>query len=219
MPTPDAILMPARRTLRSRRRRTTMLLDIFLPESDVRTQHVIRVNACPGHVYASLWSTDFDHWGLTRALYAVRTLPALAVTPVETWRRVRDEPRRHFTLQDLLGGGGFGLLAERSGDELVIGTVGRFWRARGQLCAPTGEDFSKPTPPGMAKAAWNFAVREHPNGGTELWTETRVLCADSATRWRFRAYWTLIRPFSGLIRREMLAAVRAQAETTHAADF
>jgi hypothetical protein len=190
-----------------------MLLDTLLPEFDVRTQHVIQIAAPPEQVYEALWSADFDHWGVTRALYAIRTLPALPVAPVDTWHRFREELRLHqFTLRYLLGHG-FSLLAERSGEELVIGTVGRFWRARGQLCATTGEAFVSPAPPGTAKAAWNFAVRQHPKGGTELQTETRVLCADSATRRRFAAYWTLIRPFSGLIRREMLAAVRARAET------
>ena len=195
-----------------------MLLDLFLPEFDVRTHHVIRIAASPKHVYASLWSTDFDYWGLTRALYAIRALPALAVASLDNRRRIREELKlRRFTLEDLLGHG-FGLLAERSDDELVIGTVGRFWRARGQLCATTGGDFVKPAPPGTAKAAWSFAVRQHPNGGTELRTETRVWCPDSATRWRFRAYWTLIRPFSALIRREMLTAVRVRAEMTRAVD-
>ncbi|MCU1338883.1 MAG: hypothetical protein JWO19_4464 [Bryobacterales bacterium] len=52
------------------------------------------------------------------------------------------------------------------------------------------------------------------DGATELRTETRVLCADVATRRRFGAYWTLIKPFSGLIRLEMLAAVRSAAEST-----
>lgn len=199
-------------------RRDLILLDMFLPEFDVRTHHVIRVAASPQHVYGSLWRTDFDHWGLMRALYAIRTLPALALAPSANRRRIREELRlQRFTLEDLLGHG-FGLLAERAGEELVIGTVGRFWRARGQLCATTGGDFVKRAPPGTAKAAWSFAVRRHPNGGSELRTETRVLCADSATRWRFRAYWTLIRPFSALIRREMLAAVRMRAEMTRAVE-
>lgn len=191
-----------------------MLLDELLPAFDVRTQHVIRVDAPSRHVYASLWSTDFDHWGVTRTLYAIRALPALAVAPVNTWTSFRRQLRLHqFTLQDLLGHG-FGLLGEQAGEELVIGTVGRFWRARGQLCATTGAAFVQPASPGTAKAAWSFAVRQHPHGGTELRTETRVLCADAASRSRFRAYWTLIRPFSGLIRREMLAAVRVHAEAT-----
>ena len=45
-----------------------MLLDELLPAFDVRTQHVIRVDAPSRHVYASLWSTNFDHWGVTRTL-------------------------------------------------------------------------------------------------------------------------------------------------------
>lgn len=135
-----------------------VLLDRFLPEFDVRTQHVIRVDAPPGRVYASLWSTDFDHWGITRALYALRTLPALALAPANTWHCFREELRLHqLTLQDLLDHG-FGLLAEQAGEELVIGTVGRFWRARGELWATTGADFVKPASTGTAKAAWNFAV-------------------------------------------------------------
>jgi hypothetical protein len=64
-----------------------------------------------------------------------------------------------------------------------------------------------------AKAAWNFEVGLRADGATELRTETRVLCADVATRRRFRADWMLIRPFSGLIRQEMLAAVRSAAES------
>ena len=190
-----------------------MLLDDFLPEFDVRTNHAIRVAAPPEHVYACLWRTDFDHWGITRALYALRTLPTFVSSPLETRRRFLKEARRHFTLQDLLDNG-FALLDEQSGNELVLGTVGRFWRPRGQLCATSPRRFVEPAPAGMAKAAWNFSVGRHPKGGTELRTETRVLCADSVTRWRFRAYWTLIRPFSGLIRREILAAVCENAEAT-----
>src|SRR3954464_4768307 len=102
-----------------------MLLDDFLPEFDVRTRHLIRVAAPAEHVYACLRTADFDYWGLTRALYALRTLPALVSRPKETWRRFLTERRRqHFTLDDLLANG-FTLLGEQSGRELVLGTVGR----------------------------------------------------------------------------------------------
>src|SRR5215813_13142296 len=59
-----------------------MLLDDFLPKFDVRTHHAIRVAAPPEHVYACLWSTNFDHWGITRALYALRTLPTFFSSPM-----------------------------------------------------------------------------------------------------------------------------------------
>lgn len=190
-----------------------MLLDDFMPESDVRTSHAIRIAASPERVYACLWTADLDRWGLTRALYALRALPRVAAAPRETWRRVRVELRPHrVTLDDMLADG-FALLGERPGEEFVLGTVGRFWRAGGETRPISPARFREPTPPGTAKAAWSFAVSRRPSGGTELRTETRVVCADAAARRRFRAFWLLIRPFSDLIRREMLAAVRRAAES------
>ena len=106
-----------------------------------------------------------------------------------------------------------GSLCLRSGEELVLGTVGRFSRARGELCVTSPARSCAPAPSGTAKAAWNFQVGLRTDGATVLRTETRVLCADVATRRRFRAYWMLIRPFSGLIRQEILAAVRSAAES------
>jgi hypothetical protein len=190
-----------------------MLLDDYLPEFDVRSSYTTRIDASPARIYASLWTANFDHWGVTRALHAVRTLPSFPSRPRETWRRFRDELlRQRFALEQMLSEG-FALLEDRPGEELVIGTVGRFWRARGELCTTSSVQFREPAPSGTAKAAWNFEVGIRADGATELRTETRVLCADVATRRRFRAYWMLIGPFSGLIRQEMLAAVRSAAES------
>src|SRR5437588_503916 len=109
-----------------------MLLDDYLPEFDVRTSYATCIAASPARVYARLWTANFDHWGVTRALYAVRTLPSFPARPRETWRRFRDELfRKRFTLDGMLSEG-FTLLEERPGEELVLGTVGRFlacpWR-------------------------------------------------------------------------------------------
>jgi hypothetical protein len=49
-------------------------------------------------------------------------------------------------------------------------------------------------------------------GNTELSTETRVQCADAATRRRFRVYWAIVGPASGWIRREILRLIRRTAE-------
>ena len=53
---------------------------------------------------------------------------------------------------------------------------------------------------------------------TLLATETRVLCLDTASRRRFRLYWTLIGPFSGLIRKDILRSIKRQAEFSGPAD-
>ena len=188
-----------------------MLLDDWLPTFDVRASYAVRVAAPPERVYACLRTTDFDHWGVMRVLFVLRSLPALAVAPRESWRRLAARSGRPVTVDSVLAGG-FALLAEQQGEEIVLGTVGRFWRARGGARATSAATFRDPAPPGTAKAAWNFGVRPLAGGATELRTETRVACADAATRRRFRAYWALVAPFSGVIRREMLAAVRDAAE-------
>jgi hypothetical protein len=112
---------------------------------------------------------------------------------------------------------GFSVIGERPGEELVLGTVGRFCRARGELCATSPARFREAAPPGTAKVAWNFIVGRCSDGTTELRTETRVLCADVAARRSFRAYWLLIKPFSGLIRRDVwlpFEARQTQAKIT-----
>lgn len=45
------------------------------------------------------------------------------------------------------------------------------------------------------------------DGGVRLTTETRGHCTDRRARHRMALYWCLIRPGSGLIRRDMLRAV------------
>ena len=48
--------------------------------------------------------------------------------------------------------------------------------------------------------------------GCVLSTETRIQYFGAAARRKFRLYWTLVGPFSGLIRRALLRGVRQQAE-------
>jgi hypothetical protein len=59
----------------------------------------------------------------------------------------------------------------------------------------------------MCKAVIDFRV-----GESSLSTETRVHVADPAARRKFRRYWRVIRPFSGLIRILFLRAARRRAE-------
>ena len=69
---------------------------------------------------------------------------------------------------------------------------------------------------GWAKAAWSFRVDPAPGGGATLSTETRILCTDPGSLRAFRRYWRLVRPFSGVIRIEMLLAIRREAEGARA---
>jgi hypothetical protein len=69
-------------------------------------------------------------------------------------------------------------------------------------------DFSEP---GYAKAVFGFSTEPGPGGRTRLVTETRVTTTSESAYRSMRRYWPLIRPFSGLIRRALLAAVKREA--------
>jgi hypothetical protein len=90
--------------------------------------------------------------------------------------------------------------------------VGRFWTPTGELQRLDHDGYLKFNQPGYAKAAWNFSLIERTDRSTFLETETRVYCTDEESRKRFRIYWFFIGGFSGVIRREILKAIKKKAE-------
>ncbi len=179
-----------------------MLIDSFAPNPDAVETHRITINASPDAVYSALWTADLGGSLIIKLLLGLRSLPEFAVRP----RRSLPRSQR-LTLQTLIDVG-FGVLAEQAGKEIVLGVTGRFWRPTGNLSPFDRDDFDQPVPPGLARAVWNFSVQPSNQGQTILSTETRVVCGDSSSRRKFRAYWFFVRPFSGLIRRIMLRTVR-----------
>lgn len=187
-----------------------LLLDEILPQYDFRASYSTLVAVPPSQVYAHLRTANLYHWGLMRLLMLFRHLPEMLLAPA-SWTRGRARSTGEVTLRDLTDRG-FALLGERAGEELVLGTVGRFWQLRPVRWETDAESFRTFDTPGAAQAALSFGVFPEPDGRTRLTTETRVRCSDDFSRRRFRQYWRLVAPFSGLIRREMLAAIRAAAE-------
>lgn len=193
-----------------------MLLDELMPRFDVAERHGTRVRASPAETFAALREADLSGGALTRTLLALRAVPAALLAFARSPRAAAAELRtrrahRAVRLADFERAG-FHVVAERPPEELVIGLVGRFWTPRGDLGPRlTAESFLAGPPPGQALAGWNFTIEDRGDGGSELRTETRVWCAPDALL-RFRLYWLLVRPGSGLIRHAMLRAIRRRAE-------
>jgi hypothetical protein len=170
-----------------------LLLDEVQPQWHFRERHRVRVgDAPPAAVFAAV---DALTWGEVPLFRALMTARALGL-------------RRPRAGDPILGGMvriGFAPLRRRN-DEVVYGGVGRPWSAAGRLRPLAGGDpagaYGAVTEPGWARMALNF----HLAGGV-LATETRVWLTDPGSRRRFAAYWALVRPFSGLIRRAWLAAI------------
>ena len=176
-----------------------MLIDDFLPGYDVRERHRTEVRAPVEEVYAAVRRLDIGRARWSMFLFRLRGIPSGGCDP------------SGFTLDDFLRMR-FILLGERPNEELLLGLVGRFWTPSGGLRRLDAEGFRNFDEPGYAKAAWNFSLAARADGSVSLATETRVYCTDEAARRRFRLYWLLVGAFSGLIRREVLQAVKRSAE-------
>lgn len=183
-----------------------MLIESFAPHPDARESHTIEIAASPKTVYRALWTVDLGGSSVIKGLMALRSLPEIVWHPER-----RRRPPQKVTLHAMLEAG-FEKLAEEPGREIVLGVAGPFWRPMGNILPFKQEYFQGPVPPGLARAVLNFRVQEVSPERTLLCTETRVVCGDTVSRWKFRAYWVVIKPFSGLIRRIMLRAVRRACE-------
>ena len=168
-------------------------LDDFLPAYEFSERHRIAIEAQPRRIDEALRAVSLADIPVARALWWMRRLG----------RRTGD-PRKPFVtafpgvvLEDVPGEG------------IVLGLTGQFWRLRGNLDPPgprTPEDFLAYSRPDVCKAVIDLRV-----GRSSLSTETRVRIADPAARRKFRRYWLVIRPFSGLIRILLLRAARQRA--------
>ena len=180
-----------------------MLIDDFLPNFDVRERHRIRVRAPLDKVYSAVQELDLREAKFAMFLFRLRGIPAGKKAPT------------CFKLDDFLKMR-FILLGERANEEFLLGLVGRFWTPSGELLRLDATDFRDFKEPGFAKAVWNFSLAEQPDKTVLLETETRVLCLDEGSRRRFRFYWLFVGTFSGLIRKEILQAVKRNAERSQA---
>ncbi len=152
-------------------------------------RHAIGVAATPERTLAAAREARLDDVPAVRILFRLRGLRAAPRGPI--W--------------DSLLADGFQALGE---DTLVL--VGRPWSPKGGTRRV--DDFVAFAEPGYAKMAMD--LRAVPDGdGARLETETRVFLTDAAARRRFGAYWLVVRPFSGLVRRSWLKAAKRRAET------
>ncbi len=179
---------------------TATLLDDVLPEFDFGSRHARRVGASPQQVAIAAERYDLrrDSSPFVRLLFLARGL------------RVPGG-----SVRGALSASGFSVIAERPGEEIVAATTGRFWalRERANMESPADlEAFRGFARPGWAKAAASIRFEPGDDGSTNLVTETRVRCVDDAARRRFAQYWTLIKIFSGWIRRDLLRGIARIAE-------
>ena len=170
-------------------------LDDFLPTYEFAEHHSLAVRAPAARIDAAFRSVSIADIPVARALWWLRRLG-----------RTYGDPTKPFVRGELPG-----VVLEDVPDEgIVLGLTGQFWRpfgARDPRSPTTAEGFLAYSRPDACMAVVDFRV-----DGASLSTETRVHVADPGARRKFRRYWFVVRPFSGLIRILLLRAVRRRAE-------
>jgi len=180
-------------------------LDRFVPVYQFSEFHSTRVAASRSQTYRAIKAVTANEIFLFRTLTWIRRFGRPGP------ESILNAPER-LPLIDVTTRTTFLLLAERPGEEIVLGTAvikPRGWRPRHR---PTPEGFKSLHEPGFALAAMNFRLEDDGPDACRVTTETRVYATDAGTRRRFAAYWRVIYPGSALIRRMWLRAIRLRAE-------
>lgn len=181
-----------------------LLIDQFLPRYDFAVVHAQVFRVPPEVCLRAARDLDLFRHPAIRVLLDLRALPQRAASRLTGRRGGQDRVPATFRVEDMTRYG-WELLGQNPG-EIVLGQIGRPWKAAEATGAAvaTPAEFSAYDRPGYAKVA--LSLRVDPRGMTAaiLTIETRVALTDAASLRRFRRYWRLIGPFSGLIRRVAL---------------
>jgi hypothetical protein len=172
-----------------------VLQDKYLPSFHFSERHRILVSASPASISKQLYTLDASESWIVKILLMLRGIPSTTATGMEGWKKM-----------------GFVLLEHQPGKEIVLGLVGQFWKSQGNIQPITANEFGAFNQEGFVKATWNFEIMPASGNSVILETETRIYCTNENVRKKFGRYWFFIKPFSGLIRKEMLKIIKRKAE-------
>ena len=178
------------------------LIAEVMPNYSLRQVDRVAVSAEPSRTYSVARQVEMYRLPFVRGLFQLRLVPER----LAAWIRGRAiEPDLSSRIDDIAHpGSGFLVLAEAQGREVVVGSVGKFWKPRIEFAPVTAEQFKVFDWPGYGKLAWCIRVDPRIGGGSWVTIELRVDATDAASLARFKRYWWVIGRFSHTIRRGVL---------------
>lgn len=173
--------------------------DRWLPQYQFHEQHQRRIPASAERVISAAESYRPEQDPFFRKMIGLREWPQ---------RLLEQLGRRPPSGQPPFSMDNFTLLERSDHCQLAYGLMGKFWETDYGLIPVEDNDFFTHTrQPGTSRLLLTFQARQIDSQVSELITETRVFCPDSASLKAFTPYWYLIRPVSGIIRRRMLSSI------------
>lgn len=181
------------------------LLDRFLPDPEVDEYHQHTIHAPAPVTFAVAKEQDFQASPLIGGIFWLREAPALL-----RGRPYRREGPRSF-LEWLLAGG-WGVLAEDPGREIVVGCYTQPWQGEVRFHSLPPEEFATFREPGYVKIAWTLAAEPLGPDRSIFITRTRAVATDREARRNFRRYWAPTSAGIILVRYLILSQVKKEAE-------
>lgn len=170
-----------------------MLLDQIIPNFDHAHLESTVVPGTPDVLFPIVRHADFGTTWATRLLYQIRGIP--------------DFPSSIDGMIDR----GFVLIGEDPPHEFVMGLAGQFWKRDGGAVQIAADDFASYAEHGHSIVVMNFLLAPRGSGRTRISTESRVRSNGAQAKASMRVYWSVIKPFSRFIRRQMLRSISEQA--------
>lgn len=167
------------------------LLNKYLSKYDYKETHSIDINATPSECYQQTFEIDLAQSRIISFLFKLRGMPFSKT-------KFRD-----FTNEVK-----FTLLEENEPIEFLYG----FWANSNVEWVTNKEIFINGAKGYRFQSVWNFKFEDLDNDKCKISTETRVKCLTKSTKFFFSIYWFFIKPFSGLIRKEMLRLIKKEIE-------
>ncbi|MHA3057454.1 hypothetical protein [Acinetobacter sp. ANC 4641] len=174
-----------------------MTLNIkYLPKYHYQEKHSLDIVASPAQAMNAILNYRTQDESFFRCAIALRELPNRLLHKSQ-------QSKDYFSLDN------FTLLEQNGDQEVIFGLAGQFWKLDyGQAPIADSTSFLAFDQPECAKLVLYFSVEQLDETHSRVTTETRVFCLDKKALSKFRLYWYLIRPVSGLIRRRILSQIQ-----------
>jgi hypothetical protein len=192
-----------------------MKIDEWMPKYNVSAGYSILVAASVEKTSAALASARFSDLPIVRYLMRLRGY-GMDRSKMDRTKIDRNKATGSDSAMPNRAYGAFLELSTVPQQEVVLGIAGRFWRPDGGIVRDLRpNEFMDFHREGFAKAVWTFSLAPA-DGGTQLGTETRVQTFGRSATLKFRTYWLVVGPFSGLMRKAMLREAKRIAEQSPA---
>jgi hypothetical protein len=169
------------------------MINYYLPDYHFNEIHSKNLKAPLDKIYRTLRQLDFSKSWVISGLFKIRGLKT-----------------NKMSFDKMIDTDSFFTIYEKENKEWVIGLLADSFKMPTLL--KHLENFNDWDPGKGVKIAWNFLLQEMENGNVKVSTETRIQCLSKKAKFFFAVYWVLVRPFSGLIRLEMLRILKNKSE-------